>query len=88
MSLPAIAPILALHWHNDGYIAFAAARDGGEDFRPLVSIRASELEKYFPLFHNQLLKDAYVSINGDWRLRSYGEHGSEIFILKQTRIFR
>jgi hypothetical protein len=43
------APILRLHRHQDGYIAFAAVRDG-EDFRPLVSIRASELETWFHFF--------------------------------------
>lgn len=69
------APILHLHRHQDGYIAFATERDG-EDFRPLVSIRASELETWFPFFRDQLLKDAYVGINADWRLRSYGEHGN------------
>jgi len=36
------APILRLHRHQDGYIAFATERDG-DDFRPLVSIRANVL---------------------------------------------
>ncbi len=31
------APILHLHRHEDGYIAFATERDG-DDFRPLISI--------------------------------------------------
>lgn len=70
------APILHLHRHQDGYVAFAVERDGGEDFRPLVSIRASELETWFPAFRDQLMKDAFVGINADWRLRSYGEHGA------------
>jgi hypothetical protein len=69
------APILHLHRHEDGYIAFAAERDG-DDWRPLVSIRASELETWFPLFRDQLLKDAYVGINADWRLRKHGDHGA------------
>jgi hypothetical protein len=69
------APILHLHRHEDGYIAFATERDG-DDWRPLVSIKASELEMWFPLFRDQLLKDAYVGINADWRLRKYGEHGA------------
>ena len=68
------APILALHRHQDGYIAFATERDG-EDFCPLVSIRVGELENWFPLFRDRFLKDSYCSINADWRLRSYGEHG-------------
>jgi hypothetical protein len=68
------APLLQLHRHGDGYIAFATERDG-EDFRPLVSIRAGELEEWFPLFRDQLLKDSFVGINADWRLRKYGEHG-------------
>jgi hypothetical protein len=68
------APILHLHRHRDGYIAFAAMRDC-EDFRPLVSIRASELETWFPAFREQLEKDSYVSINADWRLRKYGPDG-------------
>lgn len=69
------APILYLHRHLDGYISFATERDN-DDFRPLVSIRAGELETWFPAFREQLLKDGYVGINADWRLRSYGEHGS------------
>src|SRR5690348_15476421 len=68
------APILHLHRHQDGYISFARERDG-DDWRPLVSIRASELERWLPLFRDQLQKDAYVGINADWRIRSYGEHG-------------
>ena len=68
------APILHLHRHQDGYIAFATERDG-DDWRDLVAIRAGELENWFPLFRDQLLKDAYVGINADWRLSSYGEHG-------------
>jgi hypothetical protein len=67
-----IAPILALHRHDDGYIAFAVARDGGDDFRPLISIRRDELARYFPEFREQLLKDSYVSINAGWRLRRQG----------------
>src|ERR1022692_2169377 len=70
----AAAPILRLHRHSDGYIAFAAERDG-EDFRPVISIRASELETWFPAFREQLLRDSYVGINADWRLRSYGSDG-------------
>lgn len=73
---PDLAPILALHRHDDGYIAFAAARDAGEDFRPLVSIRADELARYFPSFREQLLKDSYVSINAGWRVRKYGKDGA------------
>jgi hypothetical protein len=57
---PTIAPILALHRHDDGYIAFAVARDAGEDFRPLISVRRDELARYFPEFREQLMKDAYV----------------------------
>ena len=71
-----IAPILALHRHEDGYIAFAVARDGGEDFRPLISIRRDELARYFPEFREQLLKDSYVSINAGWRLRRHGIDGA------------
>lgn len=71
---PVAAPILYIHRHDDGYISFATERDG-EDFRPLVSIRASELETWFPGFRDQLLKDGYVGINADWRLRSFGPHG-------------
>ena len=68
------APILRLHRHGDGYIAFARERDG-DDFRPLVSIRASELETWFPAFREDLERDGFVGINADWRLRSVGEHG-------------
>ena len=72
---PTLAPILALHRHDDGYIAFAVARDAAEDFRPLISVRRDELARYFPEFRRQLLKDAYVSINADWRLQRYGKEG-------------
>jgi hypothetical protein len=68
------APILRLHRHQDGYIAFATERDG-DDFRPLVAIRASELETWFPAFRDRLMKDAYVGINADWRLRRHGADG-------------
>jgi hypothetical protein len=73
---PALAPILALHRHDDGYIAFAVARDGDDDFRPLISIRRDELARYCPGFRDQLLKDAYVSINAGWRLQRYGTAGA------------
>ena len=75
---PDIAPILALHRHNDGYIAFATARDTAEDkdFRPLVSVRRDELARYFPEFRDQLMKDAYVSINAGWKLRRKGPNGA------------
>ena len=69
------APILHLHRHQDGYITFATMRDG-EDFRPLISVRASELERWFPAFREQLEKDSYVSINADWRLRKHGPDGN------------
>jgi len=70
-------PILRLHRHKDGFISFAVERDNGEDFRQLVAIKASELETYFPEFLPQLLRDSYVAINSDWRLRSYRDdpHG-------------
>jgi hypothetical protein len=69
------APILHLHRHQDGYITFATMRDG-EDFRPLISVRASEQETWFPAFREQLEKDSYVSINADWRLRKHGPDGN------------
>jgi hypothetical protein len=68
------APILRLHRHRDGYIAFASMRDG-DDFRPLISIKASELETWFPMIREQLEKDSYVAINGDWRLKRNGPDG-------------
>src|ERR1700722_19997440 len=71
-----LAPILALHRHNDGYIAFAVARDDGDDFRPLVAIRRDELARCFPEFRHQFLKDSYVSINAGWRLRRQGRDGA------------
>lgn len=71
-----LAPILALHRHDDGYIAFAVARDQGDDFRPLVAIRRDELARYFPEFRDQFLKDSYVSINAGWRLRGQGRGGT------------
>jgi hypothetical protein len=69
------APILHLHRHEDGYISFAVEREG-DDFRPLVAIKAGELETWFPFFQDQLLKDSYCSINADWRLRKCGPHGN------------
>jgi hypothetical protein len=73
---PLLTPILALHRHDDGYISFAAARDAGDDFRPLIAIRRDELARYFPEFRDQFLKDAYVSINAGWHLRRHGLAGS------------
>lgn len=70
------APIRRLHRHADGFISFAVERDSEadeSDFRPLVSIRASELDTIFPQFLPQLLRDSYVSVNADWRLRTFGD---------------
>jgi hypothetical protein len=69
-------PILQLHRHRDGYIAFATKRDD-DDFRPRVAIRAGGLESWFPAFREQFEKDSYVAINADWRLRSHGADGDE-----------
>lgn len=71
---PQCLPILHLHRHHDGYISLAAG--SGDDFRPVVAIRASEFETYFPAFREQLLKDSYVSINASWRLRKWGPDGA------------
>lgn len=65
---PDLAPIMALHRHDDGYISFAVSREAGEDFRPLVSIRADEMVQYFPEFRERFLKDSYVAINADYQL--------------------
>jgi hypothetical protein len=71
-----LAPIITLHRHKDGYVSFAVSRDDGDDFRPLVSIRAKDLANCFPAFREQLLKDAYVAINADYRVRRQGPEGA------------
>jgi hypothetical protein len=73
---PTIAPILAPHRHDDGYISFAVACHAGEDFRPPIPVRRDELGPCFPEFREQLLKDAYGSINSGWRLRQHGSDGA------------
>ncbi len=73
---PDMIPIMVLHRHQEGYISFACARDKGEDFRPLISIRADEMARYFPQFRAQLLKDAFVSINAGYTLRKQGQDGA------------
>ena len=73
---PDSVPIMALHRHQEGYISFATARDKGEDFRPLISIRADEMARYFPQFRAQLLKDSFVSINASYQLRKPGPDGA------------
>lgn len=70
---PLLAPILRLHQHDDGYVAFSVASD--DAFRHIVAIRASELETYFPAFLDQMAKDSYVSINASRGLRRCGRHG-------------
>ena len=63
---PQLPPILELHRHKDGYISFALKDD--DDFRPKYAVLASELEKYFPEFRDQLIKDSHVSINAGYRI--------------------
>src|SRR4051812_48916598 len=66
-TIPDLAPIMALHRHKDGYIAFAVS--DGDHFRPLVSIRADELERCFPEIREQLLRDSHVSINAGYQVQ-------------------
>jgi hypothetical protein len=73
---PDPVPIMTLHRHSEGYISFATARDKGEDFRPLISIRADEMARYFPQFRAQLPKDSFVSINASYQLRKPGKDGA------------
>lgn len=73
LQVPDIAPIRALHRHADGYVAFATKSE--DEFHPLVSIRADELQTYFPEFQQQLFKDSFVSINAGYRLRNRQDRG-------------
>jgi len=60
-----LLPIKALHRH-DGYISFAVR--GGDDWRPVISIRANALDEWFPEFTDRLLRDSMVSINASYCL--------------------
>jgi hypothetical protein len=62
---PKLHPILDLHRHEDGYVSFASKTD--DDFRPKFAARPSDLEKWFPEFRDQLIKNSFVSINAAWK---------------------
>ncbi len=67
-------PMLALHRHS-GFIALAAKSD--DDFRTTRSIRADHLEAMLPVIREELLKDAFFSVNGHFRHggRNKNPHG-------------
>jgi hypothetical protein len=73
-TVPDLAQIMTLHRHQDGYISFGVSDP--DHFRPVVSIRADELERYFPEFREQLLKDSHVSVNAGYQLRRQGRDGA------------
>ncbi len=59
-------PIHALHRANDGYIAFARKSATGE-FENLWSVKASEMDGYFPQMSPYLETDSFFSINAFYR---------------------
>jgi hypothetical protein len=64
---PQLAPIKALHRH-DGYISFAVRGYDPDEWRQVISIRATALDEWFPHFTQQLLRDSMVSINASYCL--------------------
>lgn len=64
---PDLAPIMAMHRSHDGWIAFATKNSHDAQYQTLWSVRAKDLEGYFPQLIPALDADAYFSINGFYR---------------------
>ena len=62
---PDLEPILSLHRRNDGYVTFHRQQSG--DWQNLFSVKASDLDGYFPQMSPLLERDAYFSINAFWK---------------------
>lgn len=66
---PDFRPIVHLHRGHDGYVSFGRKQD--DAWEDLFSIKARELESYFPQLLPTFETDSYFSINGMYR----GGHG-------------
>jgi len=62
---PDYRPIHLLHRGNDGFISFH--RKSGDGFENLFSMKANELQGYFPQLLPTLDEDAYFSVNAMFR---------------------
>lgn len=66
---PDFRPIVQLHRGHDGYVSFH--RKAGDQWENLFSIKARELDTYFPQLLPTFETDSYFSVNGMFR----GGHG-------------
>ncbi len=64
---PTLAPILALHRGHDGYVSFHRKNPETGNHEDLFSIKATDLDGYFPQLLPIFEKDSYFSVNGFYR---------------------
>lgn len=62
---PDFRPIVQLHRGHDGFVSFH--RKNGDEWENLFSIKARELDSYFPQLLPTFENDSYYSINGMFR---------------------
>jgi len=62
-----LAPILALHRHRDGRIAFSRKVNGAWDNTFSLSLTTEELRSMFATVAEHLIRDSYISLNAYYR---------------------
>jgi len=67
---PDPVPILQIHRRHDGWISFHRKDEAGKH-EDLFSVRARDIDNYFPSMSPLLERDSYFSINASYR----GKHG-------------
>ena len=72
---PQVEAILAFHQAADGYVRFLnTGKDGAK--RVVTSIAARDLDTMFPSFAEELIRDAFFSVNAFYReTRPYDAEG-------------
>ncbi len=64
---PNVRPILSIHRaEENGYVRFARRLDD-DQWQNLPAISTSKLERMFPQFADELMRDSYLGINTLWR---------------------
>ena len=67
LEYPDYRPIILLHRGNDGFVPFCRKRKDSDDFEDMFSMKASEIESYFPQLLPALDVDSYFGINAMYR---------------------
>jgi hypothetical protein len=83
---PELAPIAAIHRHEDGVITFH--RKIRDRFENLWGIRANDLDSMFPQFREQLERDAYFSVNAFWSPEKGRKHYLPAARIRKTKNLR